>query len=358
MGCLLLDKNYEVVGIVEEFQSFIWTERFSKTGDFELYLAASAQAADTYKKEYYLRDDLSDDLMIIEDHEIETDPDDARFLKVTGRSLSSVLDRRIIWGQMNLSGNLQNGIRSILNSQVISPTDPNRALPFTFKNSTDINITSIVMEDQQLYGDNVLEVIESLCETYDIGFTVKFDDDTKKYVFELVAGIDRTYDQTQRPQVIFSPDFDNLESGKYVSSIATKKTAALVGGEGEGSARKRQGVSAPGGALTGLDRREMFVDASGISSDTDDGTLTTAQYNALLTQEGKKALAENKATEVFDGTISKSSNLTFKTDYFLGDKVQMEDEYGHTSVSRITEYIRSTSDTGLEEYPTLTTISE
>ena len=40
MEALILDKNWEVVAILDAFQSFIWTDRFLGYGDFEVYVPA------------------------------------------------------------------------------------------------------------------------------------------------------------------------------------------------------------------------------------------------------------------------------------------------------------------------------
>lgn len=49
--------------------------------------------------------------MIVEKIQITSDTEDGNHVTVTGRSLESILDRRIVWGQKLLSGNLQNGIK-------------------------------------------------------------------------------------------------------------------------------------------------------------------------------------------------------------------------------------------------------
>ncbi len=55
----------------------------------------------------------------------------------------------------------------------------------------------------------------------------------KQFVFELYAGFDRSYDQTENPYVIFSPKFENIINSNYIESKASLKTVTLVGGEGE-----------------------------------------------------------------------------------------------------------------------------
>lgn len=184
-----------------------------------------------------------------------------RDVTVTGRSLESILDRRIVWGQKLLSGNLQNGIKTLLNENVISPSDSNRKIPnFIFKESTDPAITKLKLEAQYT-GDNLYDVIQKICEEQGIGFKITLNDE-KQFVFELYAGSDRSYDQTENPYVIFSPKFENIINSNYIESKASLKTVTLVGGEGEGADRRYTTV----GGGSGLNRRELFTDARDISS--------------------------------------------------------------------------------------------
>ena len=137
-------------------------------------------------------------MMIVEKIQITSDTEDGNHVTVTGRSLESILDRRIVWGQKLLSGNLQNGIKTLLNENVISPSDSNRKIPnFIFKESTDPAITKLKLEAQYT-GDNLYDVIQKICEEQGIGFKITLNDE-KQFVFELYAGSDRSYDQTENP---------------------------------------------------------------------------------------------------------------------------------------------------------------
>ena len=132
------------------------------------------------------------------------------------------------------------------------------------------------------------------------------------------------------------------------------KNVALIGGEGEGSARKY----ATSGNVAGLNRREMFVDARDISSDVDDRTLTTEEYTALLTQRGREKLSENKDITSFEGQMETSIMYKYGADFFEGDIVQMMNEYGHSAKVRVLEVVTSENEEGSSTYPTFQTINE
>lgn len=353
----VLNRNFESVAIVDTFISFIWTDRFWEPGDFELKVNASTEAVDLYQEDYYLWKSDSEHLMVIEDLELASDAEEGATYLVTGRSIESVLERRIIWGQKNIDGNLQSAIKSIMNENVISPSDSSRKISYiSFKESTDSKITGLTA-DAQYTGNSLLEVIQDLCQTSKIGFKMTMPTDGQ-WVFELYTGVDRTYDQDENPYVIFSPNFENLMNSNAYTSKRDYKTVALVAGEGEGTSKTRVTVTIDGGSGSGLDRREMYVDASDVSKTVDGTELTDTQYRQKLTQRGKEDLEEHSITKTFDGEAETSRSFAYGIDFKMGDIVQNENEYGQTFTSRITEYIWSQDDSETKEYPTFTVIED
>lgn len=354
MDVMVLNTNLDAVSIVDEYESFIWTDRYYKYGDFELYTAMRDGLLDFIRQDYYLQSRESDHVMIIEKIQITSDVEDGNHVTVTGRSLESILDRRIVWGQKTLNGNLQNGIQTLLNENVISPSDSNRKIDnFVFKASTDPAITGLRIEAQYT-GDNLYDVIQKICEERGIGFKITLNEN-KQFVFELYAGTDRSYDQTEQPYVIFSPKFENIINSNYIESKSSLKNITLIGGEGEGSARKYTTV----GSGKGLERRELFTDARDISSDVGDGiVLSDSAYTAQLQQRGKEKLAENTEVVSFEGQVETTIMFRYGEDFFNGDIVQIANEYGHETKARILEIVMSEDEDGTSVYPTFKTLTQ
>ena len=354
MDLIVLNTNLDAVSIVDTYESFIWTDRYYKYGDFELYAAMRDGILNYIRQDYYLQSRDSEHVMIIEKLLISSDVEDGNHITITGRSLESILDRRIIWGQKTLSGNLQNGIKTLLNESIISPTDKNRKIDnFIFEESTDPAITKLTIEAQYT-GDNLYDVIQKICEERNIGFKVTLND-KKQFVFKLYAGTNRSYNQTEVPYVIFSPNFENIINSNYVESKSSLKNITLVGGEGEGAARKYTTV----GGGSGLNRRELFTDARDISSDIGNGNvLTDAEYTAQLKQRGKEKLAENTDITSFEGQVETTVMFKYGEDFFNGDVIQIANEYGHETTARILEIVISENEEGISVYPTFKTITE
>lgn len=356
MELLVLDTEFKSSATLDIFESLIWTDRYFECGDFEIYTPAESEIMKMLPKGYYLYLKESEHVMIVEDVEIETDVEQGAHLKITGRSLESILDRRVIWGQTVLSGNLQDGIKKLLNENAISPSDGNRKIPnLIFRDSYDPNILDLSLE-AQYYGDNLYDTIVDICKNTGIGFKITLEGTTM--VFSLYCGLDHSYNQTVHPYVVFSPGFDNLINSNYIESTRTLKNVTLVAGEGEGSDRKTTMVFIGNSAASGMDRREIFTDASGISQTTEDGTLSDADYINQLAQKGNEELSDNTETVSFEGEVDIESTYTYDEDYFLGDVVQVENEFGNNARCRITEFVRSQDKTGNEFYPTFETTEQ
>lgn len=353
MELFVLNADFESIAVIDTYESMIWTDRYNAYGDFEIYFAMDENLLEYIKEDYYLWLKDSEHSMIIEDIKIDADTEEGNRLIVTGRSLESILERRIIWGQRIFSGNLQNAIQIMLNENIISPSVADRKIAnFIFVPSTDSKITSLTI-DNQYTGDDLYTVIKGLCEENNIGFKIVLTDDNQ-FAFSLYAGADRSYDQTENPYVVFSPNFENIINSNYFSSKAGYRNVTLVAGEGEVASRKTTVV----GSASGLDRRELFTDARDISSDTEDGTLSDAEYIAQLRTKGLKNLADHMITTAFEGEVEVTRLFKYGEDFFIGDIVQIANEYGNENSAYISELIISNSDEGLSIYPTFKTISK
>jgi len=355
MELLILDTNFETVAIVDTFESIIWTDRYIGFGDFEVYTTMDYEAIQYFQKKYYLWSKESNRVMIIEDREIISDFEDGSRLKITGRSLESILDRRVIWYPTVISGSLQNSIFKLINENVINPSDIRRKISnFVFLPSEDVKITSLTYE-AQYFGENLYDSILDICKQANIGFRIILDN-ANNFVFELYSGEDRSYDQEVNPYVVFSPNFDNLISTNYLDSNKNSKTISLVIGENIDDTDVKKTAIAIYNNVSGLERRETTTDASSIRSKVDDVVLSDSEYTAQLEQKGLEDLATKTNIESFEGHVDTSKMYIYDVDFFMGDIVQISNEYGIETKTRLTEIVRSHSTSGIETVPTFSIV--
>lgn len=84
----------KIFGLEEGYSSLVWTERYQEAGDFVLEIPLNVAKLDWYIPGNYITLDDSEESMIIEARTIDDDYEEP-LLKVTGRSLSSLLNRRV-----------------------------------------------------------------------------------------------------------------------------------------------------------------------------------------------------------------------------------------------------------------------
>lgn len=360
MEILILDETFKSLYLIDSFESLIWTERYNGAGNFEIYTPINDYILEickvilkklVSKLDTYVWLKGVDDVMYIETIEMSTDVETGANVIISGKSLEYILHRRIIWNQTTIDGNLQNGIKKLINENVISPSIADRKIPpFIFKDSTDKNVTSLTLRAQYT-GDNLYDTILTICATYNLGFKVTLSS-SNQFVFELYAGTDRSYDQNENPYVIFSPKFENILNSNYLESISTLMNVTLVAGEDEGTSRKTRTV----GSGSGLARRELYTDARDLQSemyvDGENVQLTDTEYNEMLDQRGKEKLAQNVYTKTFEGEVEPTRMFVYGEDFYKGDIVQIETEFGITEKVRVSEVVRSQDAKGYSMYPT------
>jgi hypothetical protein len=357
MKLVVLDSNFIATHVIDTVSSFIWTDRYCGFGDFEVTADIMAPSSEGLVNGYYLRLGESEHLMIQESYNLHAQNDGVDIIIVKGRSLETILERRIIWYPTTLSGNFQDAIIQLLTENAIWPEDEERIIPeLGVTRSIDPLITSLEI-DSQFFGETLYKVITELCISRNIGYKVELTSENF-FNFSLYAGTDRSQSQFANPYVIFSPKFNNLVSSDYVSTDKFLKTVSLVAGEkGVGNGRTTVVVQSSEGAGTGINRREIFTDASGVTRTTPDGKLSDEEYLQQLAAKGVEDLALNTLVTTVDGQIDPTRLYVFGRDFFMGDIVQLETNHGHKGRSRITELTFSQDESGTKIFPTFVNVS-
>jgi hypothetical protein len=349
MELTLLNSDLQNIATIDTYESLIWTDRYYKYGDFEITDSPSSQFIQQHlKNAAFASIRESPHLMVVEYFNIRTDVDSGDKAIVKGRSLESILDRRVVWSPTLLQGNFQASMQQLLEENAINPALIDRKiqkLQFTYNNDPTIVNRTV---DIQYAGETLYNCISHLCSRRGLGFRI-LPTATGMFNFEFYNGKNRSYDQTTNPYVVFSPDSDNLVNADYIESNQALKNVALIGGEeGVGNARLYTSI----GYGLDLNRREIFVDASDVTRTTSNYTLTDAEYLEQLQEKGEEELSRNSYIQAFEGQVDLSHTYTYGVDFSMGDILQVADRYGHEAKSRVVELVRSQDQTGIKIYPT------
>lgn len=402
----VLDYNLQPAGIVDNFDSLIWAERYDSEGDCELYITATAEYLQVLKKGYYLSRIDSEMVCQIKKIELDTDVENGNYLIVTGYDAKIILNQRIIWDTISTNGSAEDYARKIVQNNIVNPALLIRKIS-NFQLGPKNNFPETIAE--QASYKNVGSKIREICKKFGWGYRVRVENGM--FNFDLYKGADRS------DSVIFSPDFENIISTRYQEDATSIANVALTAGEGEGAERIR--VSS--GTSRGIERHEIFVDARDISrtityeeltsayptienggfgyidsisqkgivykmeqidipvfdeaqlnqlkieypngteviisgylyyriadatiadlesidpTAEDNVTLRRLIYNVHLQERAYENMAEYGAVTSFEGSVDSISTFMYNRDYFLGDIVTVENEFGISVAARIME---------------------
>jgi hypothetical protein len=145
---------------------------------------------------------------------------------------------------------------------------------------------------------------------------VSLDLINNRFVFDVVPQRDTL--------VVFSQEFDNINSAAYKMSLENYASTAYAKGPGETM------IVAVGSDASGLERFETFLD------------ITDAADLAELAELAAIELAEKKPVETVSAEVVPNDTFVYERDYFLGDLVTVRNVEQKVTVKiQITEVVES-----------------
>lgn len=297
-------------------------------GEFQVYTRATKTALASLKDGNYISLPHLPFVWLIENIDATYVAGRGYMISATGRQAKAILGKRIINAQTQLPNDLTTTVFELIQKNAGAAAGAIRKIDGLEE------LTSLIIQpitETQVSYENLLTYTDNLLQAYGIGAELLLTE-AAAFRYNLYSGVDRS------AEIIFSQTFDNLLSSSYKRNAAAFRTYALIGGEGEGTARILQEYNADT-SVRGIDRAEMFVDAKDISSKYTDGSgqeqeldLTNAAdlatYKGWLTERGKTKIAETAQIESFEGEIDTAATpYKFGEDFYLGDRVRVQDDF-------------------------------
>ena len=332
------DKDLNLLGITENQISFIWTRKFFESGVFKAVLPITNDNIKICQMENIVTYRGAENGGVIEDVLLRANESE-KTITIQGRFLSSYMDRRLVRPVFNFSGKVEIAMRRMLAE----------AFPLPLVELGALNNFNESVVFQASYK-NLLSVENKLSTGFNIGFKFRPDFTAKKIYFETFKGVDRSRQQNERAFVEFSNKFNNLNSLEHRTNNQLLKNVAYVGGEGEGEERVYVEVGET--TSSGLDRRELFVDARDLQSQN----VSAADYKEVLKTRGREKMAEHSLVNAYECSTVSTGNYNYKIDYDLGDIVTVRHtEWGFSEAKRITEISEVYENGGMFVAPVLGT---
>jgi hypothetical protein len=169
--------------LIEGYESFIWTERYSSAGDFQIVTKSTHETRTLLMPETYIGRVGSTYVMKIDTVSDDTATDGSRKLTITGKSLEALLDDRVAMPGTDdltttpnwvLNGTPGDIARELFNRVCVEAAiDPGDSIPFY--QFGQYNPPGSLGESQDLITvtaapDTLYSTLKQLCDTYSLGF--------------------------------------------------------------------------------------------------------------------------------------------------------------------------------------------
>lgn len=345
MNCIeIINTNFELLGIITNFESLICVWNYYECGIFELTINKNKANTNKLKKDNMLIVNKRDDKILLIDKVVISTEKNSKTMKVTGTCIKGVTKRRIIAtnGYDRVSEDYAENIQKhyLKNHLVESYYDNIR--------TTERDIPWVKIAPTQNRGiktvwqarlTNLHDELKHISEDTGLGWYGYLNRNEKCIYFDSLKGTDRTINQIENPNtheylkgftheqlqkytheqlqgtikhpyIIFSEKKKNLLEGKTTDDNSNYKNVGYVAGKGENEDRLITVI----GTAKGFDRREVLIDLNNIE-DIDE-----------LNTEGQKKLDTYKIIQSIEGKIYQIPNMEWEKDFFLGDLVTLESD--------------------------------
>lgn len=332
--------------------SVMWVERYAEPGEFEIVAPLSSDLKRFLPEGTLISHIRTNEVMMVENHEITENLFEDSLIKITGRSLvGPILDIRLVGIDLARSSSTitaynmtsdqtYDQIVKLINDHIVTPVNANDQVEFV--SASTAYTGSATSEARTIERGTILAAVLELLDIDNLG--IRSSRGPSGHDLEVYKGADR------RNQVIFSWTGEDLKSSTYFSTNRKLKTTAFVIG------RWVWRVVDTGG-VTKVNRRMVMIDASDIDDEYESRPTGATLTNVLakMKTRGQQKLRKQRQIKLSNSEISNLTRYEYRHDYFLGDLVTIEGDFNQQEVKRVIEYAEIMDENGYSSHPTLET---
>lgn len=333
-----------------------WVERYLEPGEFVLVGSPTDELRAQLAIGTLISHVDTEEVMIVEDHQIEEKVGAAPVFTVSGRSLDSFIESRVATDNgLGFNGKLDDGVAP----KVLYD---GTGWPFSFDSVTPPELAVALLEMQLESTKTIrtsfaipdLAVLHNITTTY----TRKDQDlprgDLASQIMDILGDIEAGI-KIQRPNeshakikflihkgvnlatsVRFSYERGEILGAKYLWSSRDYRNSAYISTRYQGLYYSLGGTESE----TGLARRVTFIDATDIEKAT---SFSRVSYiNSLLKARAKRELKKKKKDRIlFEAQIHPFSRYQYRKNYNIGDVVRVDGNYDISANMRVIEYVET-----------------
>lgn len=298
------------------------------------------------------------EVMVVENHQISQSSGEDPELTITGRSLESWLENRIVGSDQARTTSTVSPYKLAANLswiQAAAMVNSHIQTPVVAGDGLD-NIAAVYSvtgsgtnEARNLDRGDLHQRLVDILKVDDCGIRVirrnnftGFGGDPTNTNLQIHRGVDR------KDKVIFSWVGGDIETAEYLFSGKKVKTTAMVVG-------RWVQVVVDTGTASKYRRRFMLVDGTQI--DNQATAMPTGTALALIVAAmqilGKQALKAQTTVSITRTDISNLPKYQYRKDYNIGDLVTLDGNFDQTATMRVIEYVEIDDENGSSGHPTL-----
>lgn len=364
MELRVFDTEVEPLGAIDELPSLLWHVKYFDVGTFNLLAPITDNNSKLLVEGNILtkhdgKREVTDAgggiwrraAQITYVH-ITKDENGLEQIEAQGYMLGWWFNKRCIYPQIVATATNQSLINTMITKNCGSGASAKRRFPrFTMLAQETIDGSAVEYANEVCAGLGT--EVKARAQAGKLGYDILINEREKKYGFYLYKGKDLTAKNSEgNTPCIFSRDFDNVNEQEYTASIENCGNFIYVQGAADDDGSQPM-TTVDGEDASGLELTEVFCDATDIARKYQSGeteiTIPLNTYILMLKTRGTAELESYGKTINFVSTINTNSNLKFKEDFDLGDRITCKEEkWGIQIDARITE-VTETYQKGTEE---------
>lgn len=349
----LMTPNFELLGVIDNYESMQWTRKLYEIGDVEIHINLYKNSAALLTPGMIVFMDEAR-AGIIENVSIEEAKAGVTVV-AKGKQLKALVSRRITVPDAKAEDQFfgydrfpdataqeadapaESVIKHYAAAHLVNPEDKNRCVP-----------QLLLSEDQsrgmdmrwQSRFEALSDVFKGIGEYSGMGYDITLDLAEKKFIFDVICGQNKTSISEHTNPIIFSSVFGNISSSNYIEDTANWVNTAYAGGAGEDEERLIHTVF-EAQPTAGIERRETFLDCGSIDNIED------------LKYEASYRMSSRTINKTINGVIAQSGPFAYMQDWDLGDVVTIQNSaLGIETDERITEVKESYEQNKFSVQPT------